>query len=161
MADYQFVTERLALGGSIYTAENMRKIARGGITHIVNMQSEFDDRSISNGTGIQILWNPCEDDFLPKPSELFWGGVLFTLEALEIPEAKVLIHCAAGIHRSPLMLLAVLRVLGYGQREAIRMIRDTRPEADFPPLYLESVEDFVLEYQAAAAENRPIPETGR
>ncbi|MBI3933909.1 MAG: dual specificity protein phosphatase family protein [Acidobacteria bacterium] len=149
MVDYQFVTERLAVGGYIGTAENMRVLAQAGITHVVNMQKEFDDSLLTDGSGIEVLWNGCEDDFLPKPTDLFWKGVRFTLEALADPDAKVLFHCAAGIHRSPIMLLAVLRVLGYERRQAIDMIADARPQANFPPIYLMSVEDFFREYRAS------------
>lgn len=150
MVDYQFVTERLAVGSAIETPENMKELARDGITHVVNMQMEFDDGLISDGTGVQVLWNACEDDFLPKPAELFWKGVRFTLEALRQPEARVLFHCAMGIHRSPLMLLAVLRVQGYDLWPAIHMIQKARHQAAFPSIYIDSVEDFVLEYQASA-----------
>ena len=149
MVDYQFVTDRLAVGGYIGTAENMRELARAGITHVVNMQKEFDDSPLTDGSGIEVLWNGCEDDFLPKPAELFWKGVRFTLEALANPAARVYFHCAAGVHRSPIMLLAVLRVLGYERREAINMISDARPQANFPPIYLMSVQDFYLEYSAS------------
>ncbi|MBI4463181.1 MAG: dual specificity protein phosphatase family protein [Acidobacteria bacterium] len=148
MVDYQFITERLAVGGSVGTPENMRAIAQAGITHIVNLQIEFDDHALTDGTGVQVLWNGCDDDFLPKPPELFWKGVRFTLEALRDPKAKVLFHCAAGIHRSPMMLLAVLRVLGYEPETAMEMILTARPQADFPLTYQESVEDFVQEFQA-------------
>ena len=157
MVDYQFVTDRLALGSSIRTSEQMREIARAGITHVVNMQIEFDNRWLSDGTGIRILWNGCDDDYLPKPPDLFWTGVLFTLEALERSDAKVLFHCAAGIHRSPLMLLAVLRVLGQAEAEAIGRIAQARPEVDFPAMYLDSVEEFVREFQATTASETPPP----
>ncbi len=150
MVDYQFVTERLAVGGAIETPENMRELVRDGITHVVNMQLEFDDGLISDGTGVQVLWNACDDDFLPKPAELFWKGVRFTLETLRHPDTRVLFHCAMGIHRSPLMLLAVLRVQGHDLWPAIRMIQAARPQAQFPSIYIDSVEDFVLEYQASA-----------
>jgi len=153
MVDYQFITERLAIGGHIGTAENMRELSRAGITHVVNMQKEFDDSLLADGSGIEVLWNGCEDDFLPKPTELFWKGVRFTLEALADPEAKVYFHCAAGVHRSPIMLLAVLRVLGHERREAINMISDARPQANFPPIYLMSVEDFFREYRASLQSN--------
>src|SRR4030067_1074726 len=117
MVDYQFVTERLAVGGCISTAENMRELAQAGITHVVNMQMEFDDSLLVDGSAVETLWIGCEDDFLPQPAELFWKGIRVTLQALADPHAKVLFHCAAGIHRSPLMLLAVLRVLGYDRRQ--------------------------------------------
>ena len=153
MVDYQFVTDRLALGGSIGTAENMRNLARAGITHVVNMQKECDDSQLVDGSGILVLWNGCEDDFLPKPADLFWKGVRFTLQALADPDAKVLFHCAAGVHRSPIMLLAVLRVLGFERRQAIDMISDARPQVNFPPIYLMSVEDFFREYRASVQSN--------
>jgi protein-tyrosine phosphatase len=147
--DYQFVTDRLAVGGSIGTAENMLLLAESGITHVVNMQKEFDDSILCDDAEIEILWNGCEDDFLPKPATLFWEGVRFTLDALVDPNAKVLFHCAAGVHRSPIMLLAVLRVLGYERREAMDMITNARPQANFPPIYIMSVEDFLREYRAS------------
>jgi len=153
MVDYQFVTDRLALGGSIGTAENMRDLVRAGITHVVNMQKECDDSRLVDGSGMQVLWNGCEDDFLPKPADLFWKGVRFTLQALADPDAKVLFHCAAGVHRSPIMLLAVLRVLGFERRQAIDMISDARPQANFPPIYVMSVEDFFREYRASMQPN--------
>jgi protein-tyrosine phosphatase len=153
MVDYQFVNERLAIGGTIGTGENMRELAQAGITHVVNMQKECDDSLLTDGTGIEILWNGCEDDFLPKPAELFWKGVRFTLQALEVPEAKILFHCAAGVHRSSLMLLAVLRVLGHERREAMDMIVNARPQASFPPIYVMSVEDFLREYRASLPSN--------
>jgi hypothetical protein len=46
------------------------------------------------------------------------------------------------------MLLTVLRVLGHEEEEAIRMILDVRPEADFPPLYLASLDEFMQEFEA-------------
>jgi protein-tyrosine phosphatase len=128
----------------------MNAIAVAGITHVVNMQIEFDNRQFSAGSGIRVLWNGCEDDYLPKPPQLFWSGVRFALDALERPGTKILFHCAAGIHRSPLMLLAVLRVLGHEEDEAIRMILDARPEADFPTLYLASLDEFMEEFEALA-----------
>ncbi len=151
MIDYQFVTDRLAIGGAINSTENMQKIARAGFTHVVDMQLEFDDRTIVGDTGVQVLWLECADDFQPKPSELFWDGALFALGALDHPKGRVLFHCAAGIHRGPMMLLAVLCVLGHEPEKAMRLIQRARPQAEFPSVYLESVEDFVREYIASAA----------
>lgn len=146
--DVHFVTDRLAVGGAIYTVANMRSLAESGITHVVNLQREFDDRSIVGETGIAVLSLDCADDFLPKPSELFWDAATFTLEALRQPDARVLFHCAAGIHRSPMMLLAILRVLGHEHEEAIGMISAARPQAEFPDVYLDSIDEFLIEYLA-------------
>ena len=153
MLDYQFVTDRLAIGSSIRTAEGMRELARSGITHVINMQIEFDNRRLSEGSGVRVLWNGCEDDSLSKPASLFWTGVRFAQDALENPDAKILFHCAAGIHRSPLMLLAVLRVLGHDEDDGIAMIQEARPEAHFPILYLVSLDEFLQEYEAQELES--------
>ena len=152
MVDYHYVTDRLAVGGYIRDVENMRELAAAGFTHVINMMHEFDDHSINDGTGIEVLQNGTTDDFLPKPTTLFWKGVDFTLQAFENPSAKVYVHCAAGVHRSPLMVLAILRALGHDRKQAINMIAEARPQANFPPVYVMSVEDFMREFRAA---NRP------
>ena len=59
-------------------------------------------------------------------------------------------HCAAGVHRSPIMVLAILRALGHERKHAINMIMEARPQANFPPVYVMSVEDFMREFRAAA-----------
>ena len=145
--DFQFVTKRLAVGGAIGTTKNMMALSVAGITHVVDMQYEFDDRTIVAG-GIQVLWIKCHDDFQPKAQEMFLEGVHFTLKALEDPSARVLFHCAQGIHRGPMMLLAVLRALGHGKNRARQAIRAVRPQADFPPVYVASVEEFSVEWRA-------------
>jgi protein-tyrosine phosphatase len=134
MVDYHFVTDRLAVGGCIRDVECMRELAALGFTHVINMMHEFDDHAINDGTGIALLQNGTPDDFLPKPTTLFWKGVDFTLKAFENPVAKVYVHCAAGVHRSPIMVLAILRALGHQRQQAMSMITGARPQADFPPV---------------------------
>ena len=114
--DMTWVTDRIAVGGGIWNADNMADVARAGITHIVDMQAEFDDTSLAKPHGIKVLWNPVEDDFQPKPPEVFQRGVEFVQQALEQEQSKVFIHCAAGVHRAPMMTLAVLCSLGWKLR---------------------------------------------
>jgi len=63
--------------------------------------------------------------------------------ALESPEAKVFIHCAAGVHRAPMMALAVLGSMGWEVEDAVQMIEARRPVVDFADVYVESVERFL------------------
>ena len=63
--DMTWVTERVALGGGIWNPQNMAELAQTGVTHVVNMQIEFDDRPLAEPYGVQVLWNPTDDDFLP------------------------------------------------------------------------------------------------
>jgi protein-tyrosine phosphatase len=149
--DMTWVTDRIAVGGGIWNDENMDALVKHGVTHIINMQIEFDDRPLAEGYPVQVLNNPTDDDFLPKPPRLFQDGVQFALEALDDPENKVYIHCAAGVHRAPMMTLALLRVLGWPLDDAKELILQQRYVVDFADVYVESVEDFVRVYDGANA----------
>src|SRR5438309_10332842 len=111
--DTTWSTDRFAFGSGICNNDNMAELVRRGVTHIIDMQIEFDDRPLAEKYSVKVLFNPTDDDFLPKPPQLFQSGVEFALEALDQPDAKVYIHCAAGVHRAPMMTLALLRVLGW------------------------------------------------
>jgi protein-tyrosine phosphatase len=143
--DITWITDRLALGGGIWNDEKMGEVARAGITHIIDMQIEFDDTELAAPYGISVLWNPVDDDFEPKPPEVFQRGVDFALEAFEDPGARLYIHCAAGVHRAPMMTLAVMRALGWKLLEAQEIMETRRPVVDFADVYVQSVEDFMRE----------------
>lgn len=147
--DMTWITDRMAVGGAIWDERRMLDVVEAGITHIIDMQIEFDDTLLAEPYFVEVLWNPVDDDFQPKPPEVFQLGVDFALRALEDPEAKLFIHCAAGVHRAPMMALALLRALGWGLEEAKLRIQSLRPVADFADVYVRSVEDFVRTYAAA------------
>jgi len=141
--DITWSTDQIAVGGGIWTSDNMAKVARAGITHIIDMQLEFDDTPLAADHGIEVLWNPTDDDFEPKPRALFQRGVDFVQGAFAGTEAKVFIHCAAGVHRAPMMALAVLGSIGWKLDDAMHLIETRRPVADFAEVYVESVEEFL------------------
>jgi protein-tyrosine phosphatase len=147
--DMSWVTGRIAVGGGIWTAENMAAVARAGVTHIIDMQIEFDDTPLAERHGIQVLWNAIDDDFQPKPAKVFQRGVEFARAALDEPGTKLFIHCAAGVHRAPMMALAVLCSLSWELKDAMRLIQTRRPVVDFAYVYVRSVEKF-LEQQVKA-----------
>ena len=146
--DMTWVTGRIAVGGGIWNEENMAAVARAGITHVIDMQIEFDDTPLAQPLGIEVLWNPVDDDFQPKKAEVFQRGVEFAIEALDQPGTKLYIHCAAGVHRAPMMALALLCALGWKLNDAIRMIERRRPQSDFADVYVRSVEKFLQGYAA-------------
>ena len=150
MMDMSWVTGRIAVGGGIWTAENMTQIARAEVTHIIDMQIEFDDTPLALPHGIGVLCNPIEDDFLPKSPEVFQRGVDFALEALDQPGTKLFVHCAAGVHRAPMMTLAILCSLSWKLEDALRLIEARRPVVDFADVYVNSVKRFLQEQVRAA-----------
>lgn len=121
----------------------MAAVRRTGVTHIIDMQIEFDDTAIGREHGVDVLWNPTDDNFEPKPPELFQRGVKFAEEALSNPDAKLFIHCAAGVHRAPMMALALLGSMGWKMGDAMDLIEGRRPVADFAEVYVRSVEEFL------------------
>jgi protein tyrosine phosphatase (PTP) superfamily phosphohydrolase (DUF442 family) len=141
--DISWLTDRIAVGGGIWNSENMAKVAGAGITHIIDMQIEFDDTPLAVDHGIEVLWNPTDDDFEAKPAELFRRGVEFAQKALDGGDAKVFIHCAAGVHRAPMMALALLGTMGWTVGDAMTLIEARRPLADFAEVYVRSVEEFL------------------
>lgn len=147
--DITWVTDRIAVGGGIWNEWNMIEVVASGITHIVDMQIEFDDTRLAEPYGVKVLWNPTEDDFQPKPPELFQRGVDFALSALQDPEAKIFIHCAAGVHRAPMMTLAVLRAQGWSLLDAVKEIEEKRDVVDFADVYVLSVQEFMKSYEGA------------
>jgi len=140
-----WVTGRIAVGGGIWTAQNMAEVARAGVTHILDMQVEFDDTALADPHGIAVLWNPIDDDFQPKPPEIFQQGVDFALQALDEDGSKLFVHCAAGVHRAPMMTLAILCSLNWRLGEAMQLIEVKRPMVDFANVYVNSVKRFLVE----------------
>ena len=143
LMDISWITERIAVGGGIWNADNMAKVVAEGITHIIDMQIEFDDRPLAEGRPVEVLWNPTDDDFELKPPELFQRGVEFAEAALRRDGTKLFIHCAAGVHRAPMMALAVMASMGWELEKAMDLIQERRAVADFAEVYVRSVEEFL------------------
>lgn len=144
--DMTWITDRIAVGGGIWVSEKMAAVAEAGITHIIDMQIEFDDTPLALPFGISVLWNPIDDDFQPKPPEVFQRGVDFAAEALRDPASRLFIHCAAGVHRAPMMALAVLRSMGHELEAAKELIQRRRYVVDFADVYVTSVESYIRQY---------------
>jgi len=144
--DLTWITDRIALGGGIWHAGNMAEVAAEGITHIINMQVEFDERSLAQPHNIRVLWNPVDDDFQPKPPEIFQRGVQFAQDTLIQDGTRLFVHCAAGVHRAPMMTLAILGAQGWQIEDAKVHIQQRRYIVDWAEVYVRSVERFLSTY---------------
>lgn len=153
--DYQFVTERIAVGAEIRSPSNMQKMADAGFTHIISMQEDVNDPELAAPHGIEVHWERILDDYEPKAPEHFDRVVKFAEVALQDPDNKLYIHCYAGVHRGPLMTLAVLRSLGHTTGEAMFLIKSARRVADFPEVYLKSLDRYFATFGAIRPEAHP------
>ena len=146
--DMTWITDRMAVGGGIWTDEHMQEVVRAGITHIIDMQVEFDDTGLAEPYGVEVLWVPVDDDFKPKPPQIFQRASEFGLHALGQDGTKLYVHCAAGVHRGPMVALSLLRVMGWSLEDAVAVIEQRRPVVDFAEVYVHSVENFIRAYDA-------------
>lgn len=126
--DYQWVTERLAVGSAVEGPAAVRALLSDGVTHVLDcrVESPHDGPSLYVGTGIQYLRCGAPDDGKRKPDEWFFTGIDFALRAFERPATRVLVHCRLGMSRSPTMVYAILRAMRVPAEEAERQIRQAR-----------------------------------
>ena len=136
-ANISFVTPRLAVGGDVSPAplrggQQLDEIIELGITHIVDVRLEWDDRMLFavRAPRIDYLHHGMDDAGQEVPAAWFEHAVSWVELALEDPEAVVLTHCHMGITRGPSLGFAVLLALGWDCIEAIAAIRAARPQAN-------------------------------
>lgn len=124
---FNFVTERLAVGGRPQNAADIDKLIAAGITAIVSVTDEVSDAPLLVGKAVDYLFNPTPDDGESKPDSWFRATIEFCLPKLAMPAKKLFVHCSAGINRGPSAGYGVLRALGISHADALTMIHIARP----------------------------------
>ena len=146
--DYDFVTPRLAVGSRV--GENGLHILRAqGITHILAVDSH-PPAPIAAQYGITIFSHPFRDDLQEKPPSLLLPIAHDALKTLNQLDTVLLVTCGAGMYRSPMVVLLILRLLGFSLADARGLIASQRWGAAFPIQYVESVERSVEAWWNAA-----------
>ena len=130
MADFSFVTGRLATGAAVNSPDDVQQLWLAGITAVIDCRAEFDDgQLLAAQPGMHYLLAPQSDDGQhPKPVSWFQAGIEFALPLLTVPGNKVYSHCAAGVNRGPSMCSALLMALGIGKDQTRAMITAARPQ---------------------------------
>jgi dual specificity phosphatase 3 len=129
MADFSFITERLACGAQLQGPDDIKQIIAAGITHIVDAQQERNDGVLIPANCI-YLWDPTADDGQHKPPEWFAYAITFAANAFLTPRAKLLTHCAAGVNRGPSLAYAIMRSQGWSDGEAMLQLKTKRPQVN-------------------------------
>lgn len=144
MLAYSRVTPSLYVGPQ-HRRNGRSALLQAGITHIVNMRSEFDDAAHgltleATTTRENYCYLPTSDDDAPSPAHLT-KGITFIDGAIE-DGGKVYIHCAAGVGRAPMMAAAYLISRGYSVDDALDLIRMTRPFIRLTPKQMTGLGQF-------------------
>jgi hypothetical protein len=124
--DHQWVTERIAVGSAVSTPIHVRAVVEDGITHVIDCRMKPEGEELFRGTSVRYLHCGTEDDRKTKPITWFRKGVAFALTSMALPRSRLLIHCKLGAARSPSMVYAVLRALGWSSVDAVVAIRKAR-----------------------------------
>ena len=111
--DMTWVTDRIAVGGGIWTREHGGGGARGDHAHhrhadrVRRYRAGRDRMALRcSGTRLTMIFSPSHRDVSQR-------GVEFASERSAGRDGKLFIHCAAGVHRAPMMTLAVLGSMGW------------------------------------------------
>lgn len=138
------VTKNLYIG-DLNDAQNLEALNQEGITHIVNctdMPNAFpnqkhyirlglkDDPTFGNEDLFEVL----------EPSYSYIKAVL-----KYNPNAKILVHCRAGISRSAsVVIYALMRLYGMTYRDALSAVRSVRPIVNPNPWYEKQLMDIEM-----------------
>jgi protein-tyrosine phosphatase len=117
------VTPQLYVGAQ-FRKRGWRELKKWGISAVVNLREEFDDRKLGIELG-EYHYIPTPDDHVPTQEEL-QKGVEFIADVIE-RGGKVFIHCGSGVGRAPTMAAAYLLSLGSDPETAWETIRKARP----------------------------------
>jgi protein-tyrosine phosphatase len=142
--------ERIAVGG-VPTADSVARLAGLGVTHVVNCRSTAETR-FSQDLAVEramfgaacVAHAPMRDLGRRQHPRLWAPAACFAVRVLDSqPQARVLIHCQQGMHRSAMLAYAVLRLRGHTAADAAALILDHRTEAQLLPAYVSSVEQWM------------------
>ena len=112
-----YVLERLAVG-DIQDAHTLPR----NITALLNCAEEHD----TSREGLAYCKIPLID-FQPIDPQYIPKAVSWLKEV--IADNTVLVHCNAGIGRSPSIVVCYLYEIGFGFEEAVRLVKSRRPDA--------------------------------
>jgi protein tyrosine phosphatase (PTP) superfamily phosphohydrolase (DUF442 family) len=145
------ITPQLHVGGQ-YRRRGWRRLARRGITGVVNLRIEFDD----NDAGIappRYLYLPTVDDAPPTLDQLRQASEFIADEVQR--GGAVYVHCRAGVGRAATAAAAYLVSAGLTVEEAWACIQQVRPFIRPKPAQIEQVARF-----AAQCQGQPHPNSG-
>lgn len=136
--NFDFITDCLAVGQKIDTAEFAEALQSAGITHVLNLFAG-DRETFWSGP---VCYLPQEDDGTPRNPEQVRAAVRYAFEVIGYG-GKLYIHCQWGLGRAPSTCYAILRQLALSRELAVSLIKRKRPRcADWHwENYIPSIEE--------------------
>jgi protein-tyrosine phosphatase len=110
-----------------------RPLTERRIRLVIDLEGELDCGVPTIPNNLVYTYFPFEDSGLPDLVKLHALGRLAA--DMIRNERAVLIHCAMGLNRSPLMAGVAMTYLGKSGAEAVRILQEKRPGALYNPVY--------------------------
>lgn len=113
------IIDRLFLGSraDVLTLEGVEKMRESGIKYVLNVAKEVDYKyPIPDVTVLKIPLNDGEE----IPMESIKQAINFI--GTSIIKGKILVHCSAGMSRSPSIIIAYLIRIGYSFPSALKIV---------------------------------------
>ncbi len=164
-----WLTPRVALSGCVRYREDMAELAAKGVTHILGFFSE-EDTCWETDPKQELVWAKefgtelyrinRADDAAPWQEELLQGALSYAREALAAPGTKLLVHCMAGLSRSPVMAYGVLRHACAMEAEVARnlIVPLLAPERTaLNEVYHQSMDEYLRQAVAAVSDGCALP----
>ncbi len=137
-ARFTKITPHLHVGGQ-YLRWGWPILERRGITAVVNMREEFDDRDKEIAPE-RYLYLPTVDNTPPSLDDLRKGSAFIHEEIQR--DGRVYVHCEAGVGRAPTMVAAYFVSRGMAPESAWELLRERRPFIRPTPTQVKQVKRF-------------------
>jgi len=144
------LSQYLYLGGQV-SRSGWRVLEKWGISAVVNMRAETDDRAY----GIHpphYLWIPTIDGTPPTVEQLA-EGVRF-IHQQRVAGRTTYVHCAGGLGRAPTQAIAYLIARGMTPDRAIGFVRAHRPFIQLSAWQRKQLDHFATYWEAQRSAQR-------
>lgn len=148
--EYRWLTDGLAIGSMVGTRRNMRRLREAGISRVVDLQAECDDRALVGDTGIEVSYLPIANGLDVLPEAVLEEVVERAPGWLGEAGGKLFVHCLAGHHRAPTIGYALLRSLGWAPGDAEAHILAVDPRAQLAAADLRRIDWLVARRESSA-----------
>jgi protein-tyrosine phosphatase len=115
------------LVGSAPSRRQVPTLVAEGVTTVIDLRSPREPHGVHWPEGIVYARIPFEDHGSPSADDLEEAGR--TVAALMRQGDTVLVHCHAGLERSPTVACAALVISGWSLAEAYRRVTERRRDA--------------------------------
>jgi len=138
--DYDWITQRIALGSAVESRYDAHELIVQGVTHVANLCKGHPDDPYFHDTAIVLGYFGLHDGDNEDgvgPAKI-GGAIRFVDSALRAADHhKVYVHCAAGISRSAAVTVGYLmKNEGWTMGAALRHVRLIRPCVNPHPAHL-------------------------